>query len=134
MVKKKEVEGVPFVYAEDGYSYRFVDPAVEVNDTLLLENGEVAGFIKFEEGKLAMVVKGNNLGCIGHILRIERHEIGFDMIYLRDLNGRNFATRAKNCVVIDEEWISLPNGKGVKKSEIEVSNALFGEMVHEDAE
>ncbi|KAM0675946.1 40S ribosomal protein S4 [Gurleya vavrai] len=139
VTKKKIDNEVPFCYTDDGFSFRFLDPKIEINDTLKVDiiNNKVVSFIKFEEGKMALITKGNNLGCIGTIVRIERHEIGFDMIYLKDVNGRSFATRARNAFVIgevDNVEITLPNGKGLKISEIELSNMKYGEMVKEEIE
>ncbi|KAM0677033.1 40S ribosomal protein S4 [Binucleata daphniae] len=136
VVKKKKDGDVPFCYTNDGFSFRFLDPAIVESDTLKIDiiNNKVIEHVKFEEGKLAIITKGNNLGCIGTIIRIEKHEVGFDMIYLKDLNGRSFATRAKNAFVIgevDAPLITLPNGRGIKVSVFELSNIKYGEIVEE---
>lgn len=136
-VLKKNVESdIPYTYTEDGFSLRFLDPSIGIQDTLKVDmNNKLIDFLRFEEGKLAMVTRGNNLGCIGVILRIEKHEIGFDMVHLKDANGRLFATRARNCFIIgevDNPWVTLPKGNGIKKSEYVLSIEKFGELV-EDA-
>lgn len=136
VVKKQIDNEVPFCYTNDGFSFRFLDPKISINDTLKIDivNNKVIDYVKFEEGKLAIITKGNNLGCIGSIIRIEKNELGFDMIYLKDLSGRNFATRAVNAFVIgevDQPLITLPNGRGIKVSEFELSNKQFGEIIEE---
>lgn len=136
VLKKNVEENVPYTYTEDGCSIRFVDPSINVADTIRVDmNNKVIGHIKFEEGKLAMVTRGNNLGCIGVIQRIEKHEIGFDMVHMKDMNDRLFATRAKNCFVIgevDNPWVTLPTGNGIKMSEYAFSIEKFGDFVEDE--
>ncbi|KAG0051139.1 40S ribosomal protein S4, partial [Gryganskiella cystojenkinii] len=45
-----------------------------------------------------------------------RHVGGFDIVHIKDVLDRQFATRLSNVFVIGEgnkPWISLPKGKGV---------------------
>lgn len=137
VVKRKSDGDVPFCYTNDGFSFRFLDPEIKEADTLKIDIAEnkVVSYLRFEEGKMAIITKGNNLGCIGTIIRIERHEVGFDMIYLKDFSGRSFATRARNAFVIgevDAPIVTLPNGRGIKVSEFELSNIKYGEMNDEE--
>jgi len=64
-----------------------------------------------------MVTGGRNMGRAGTIVNREKHIGGFDIVHIRDVQGREFATRQSNVFVIGEgskAWISLPKGGGVK--------------------
>jgi len=131
-------KGIPYLVTHDGRTIRYPDPAIKVNDTvkLLLPTTPIApatagapnpsavesahkidDFIKFEVGNLVMVTGGRNMGRAGTIVNREKHIGGFDIVHIRDVQGREFATRQSNVFVIGEgskAWISLPKGGGVK--------------------
>jgi len=130
--------GVPHIVTHDGRTIRYPDPAIKVNDTvkLLLPTTPIApatagapnpsavesahkidSFIKFEVGNLVMCTGGRNMGRVGTIVHREKHQGGFDIVHVRDVQGREFATRLNNVFVIGEgnkPWVSLPRGGGVK--------------------
>lgn len=132
--------GVPHLVTHDGRTIRFPDPAIRVNDTikLLLPTTPIApatagapnpsavesahkidGFIKFEVGNLVMCTGGRNMGRVGSVIHREKHQGGFDIVHVRDVQGREFATRLNNIFVIgdgNKPWVSLPKGGGVKLS------------------
>ena len=119
-VKKVQLgaKGIPFVVTHDGRTLRYPDPLIKVNDTvkLDLETGKFNEFVKFEVGNVAMVTGGRNTGRVGVITHRERHVGGFDIVHIKDVLDRQFATRLSNVFVIGEgnkPWISLPKGKGV---------------------
>ncbi|KAF9159127.1 40S ribosomal protein S4 [Mortierella sp. AD010] len=120
-VKKVQLgaKGIPFVVTHDGRTIRYPDPLVKVNDTIKLdlESGKFTEFIKFEVGNVAMVTGGRNTGRVGVITHKERHIGGFDIVHIKDVLDRQFATRLSNVFVIGEgnkPWVSLPKNKGVK--------------------
>lgn len=139
-VKKVQLgaRGVPYIVTHDGRTIRYPDPAIRVNDSIKLllptspiepntagvpnpskveSAGKIDGFVKFEVGNLAMITGGRNMGRSGTIINREKHMGGFDIVHVRDVNGREFATRLGNVFVIGEgskPWISLPKGGGVK--------------------
>ena len=123
-VKKVQLgkKGIPYIVTHDGRTIRYPDPAIKVGDSVKvdLDTGKISSFIKFETGKLAMVTGGRNLGRVGVITHKERHEGGFDLVYIKDSLDNTFITRLNNVFVIGEgagkPWISLPKGKGVKLS------------------
>ncbi|CAG8445355.1 7519_t:CDS:2 [Funneliformis caledonium] len=122
-VKKVQVgaKGIPFIVTHDGRTIRYPDPLIKVNDTvkLDLESNKITEFIKFEVGHVAMITGGRNMGRVGVITHRERHVGGFDIVHVKDVLERQFATRLTNVFVIGEgnkPWISLPKGKGVKAS------------------
>lgn len=98
---------------------RYPDPNIAVNDSIkfdLVEN-KIVDFCKFEAGNLAMVTGGANAGRSGVIVHRERAPGGFDIIHIRDILDRQFATRISNVFVTgsgNKAWISLPKGAGVK--------------------
>lgn len=119
-----QASSIPFLVTHDGRTIRFADPAIRVNDTVKvdLESGKVLSQIKFEVGNLAMITKGANVGRVGVIVAKEKHPGAFDIVHLKDRKGNEFATRLSNVFVIGEGTnaaVSLPKGKGVKKSVLE---------------
>jgi small subunit ribosomal protein S4e len=99
LLKVKKVQlgakGVPFLVSHDGRTIRYPDPAIKVNDTVkfdLVEN-KIVDFTKFEAGNLAMAIAGRNMGRVGVIVHTERHLGGFDIVTIRDVLDRTFATR-----------------------------------------
>ena len=103
----------------DARTIRYPDPLIKVNDTIQidLETGKVTDFIKFDTGNLCMVTGGANLGRIGVITNRERHPGSFDVVHVKDANGKSFATRLSNIFVIgkgNKPWIPFPRGKGIR--------------------
>ncbi|KAI9592040.1 40S ribosomal protein S4 [Syncephalis fuscata] len=104
-VKKVQVgtKAIPFVVTHDGRTIRYPDPLVKANDTIKFD---------LETGKI--VEPSSRVGVITHR---ERHHGGFDIVHVKDVLDRQFATRMTNVFVIGQgskPWISLPKGKGVK--------------------
>jgi len=111
--------GVPYITTHDGRTIRYPDPAIKVNDTVKfdLEQNKITDFVPFETGNIAMITGGRNMGRAGVIVHRERHIGGFDIVHVRDILDRTFATRLTNVFVIgsgSKPWISLPKGKGTK--------------------
>jgi len=136
-VKKLQVgpKGIPFVVLHDGRTVRYPDPLVRVNDSVKfdLETGKITDFIKFEIGNVVMITGGRNMGRVGVILNRERHLGSFDIVHVKDAIGNTFATRLGNVFVIGKSdgkttkaLISLPKGKGIKKSILEEAQSRNG--------
>jgi len=116
--------GVPYVVTHDGRTIRYPDPDVHVNDTVKinLETGKIEDFIKFDNGNLALITAGHNIGRVGVIVSRERHPGSFDIVHLKDAAGHTFNTRLQNVFVIGKgtkSFVSLPQGKGVRLSVLE---------------
>jgi small subunit ribosomal protein S4e len=64
---------------------------------------------------LAYVTGGNNIGRVGTILHVERHLGSFDIVHLKDANGKTFATRSGNIFIIGNKKseIALPANEGL---------------------
>ncbi|KAF8668169.1 ribosomal family S4e [Rhizoctonia solani] len=111
--------GVPYIVTHDGRTIRYPDPQIKVNDTVKFDitTGKITEFVKFDTGNLVMITGGRNMGRVGTITHRERHVGGFDIVHVKDVLDRTFATRISNIFVIGEgskAWISLPKGKGTK--------------------
>lgn len=126
--------GVPYVATHDGRTLRYPDPEVRVNDTVMLdlEAGKIKDFVKFDVGNLCMATGGHNAGRVGVIVHKEKHRGGHDIVHVKDAAGHAFATRVANVFVIgrgDKPLVSLPKGKGIRKSILQEQAALFGKAV-----
>jgi len=129
-------KGIPFIGTHDGRTIRYPDPLVKVHDTIKinLESGKIVEFIKFDVGNLCMITGGRNLGRVGVITSKERHPGSFDIVHVKDVTGNTFATRTTNVFVIgkgSKSLVSLPKGKGVKKTILE--EAASSDKKKEDA-
>jgi len=108
----------------DGRTIRFPHPEIAVYDSIklnLLDN-KVEEFAKFESGNLCYCFSGNNVGRVGMLTHRDRHFGGFDIVHMTDANGRKFATRIGNIMVIGKgkkAWISLPKGQGLYLTALE---------------
>lgn len=131
--KKMCAGGVPYIYTRDGSSFRYCDPKINVDDVVKvnIKENKVVDFLPFKTGMKVFITKGKNLGCIGVISGIEKHMGSHDIAYVVDARGRSFATRTSNAFIIGDSesyWISLPEGEGIKISELEKSNIKYGEI------
>ena len=88
--------GVPHIVTHDGRTIRYPDPSVKVNDTIKfdIDQGKITGVVKFDTGNVVMVTGGRNMGRVGVITHRERHVGGFDIVHVKDVLDRVFATRS----------------------------------------
>ena len=72
-------------------------------------------------GKLCYITGGNNIGRVGQIQHVERHLGSFDIVHIKDSNGKTFATRKGNVFIIGEKksLITLPEGDGLYLNTLE---------------
>jgi small subunit ribosomal protein S4e len=47
-----------------------------------------------------MITGGNNIGRVGTLERVEKHEGSYDIVHIKDENGLEFSTRLTNVFVI----------------------------------
>jgi len=125
-------KGIPFVSLHDGRNIRYPDPLIKVNDTVKVDlaTNKIVDFVKFDIGNVVMVTGGRNMGRVGVIVSRERHLGSFDIVHVKDAAGNAFATRLGNVFVIGKSdgktskaLISLPKGKGIKKTILEEQTA-----------
>lgn len=115
---------VPYVVTHDGRTLRFPHPSIKENDSIKLNltTGEIEQFLKFEQGASVMISGGQNIGRVGIVSHVSKHDAGFDIVHIRDSRGKTFATRTTNVFVIGQDkktLISLPKGKGIAFNIIE---------------
>jgi len=115
---------IPVLHTNDGRTIRYPDPDIKRHDTIKidLETSQILERIPLAVGNLAMVIGGHNLGRVGVVVDKERHPGSFDIVHIKDAAGHSFATRLGNVFIIGKgttSVISLPSGKGVRKSIIE---------------
>merc|ERR1712080_106446 len=126
---------IPYLYTNDGSTFRFCDQEIEVNDTVKidLEEGKIVDFLHIEVGNIAFIKKGKNMGCTGSICEIEKRPYTNSFIKLKDSNGRDFSTTDDCLIVIGkkESWVTLPQEKGVKISEVLKSHEVYGGVKEE---
>ena len=90
-----------------------------------LETGDIEGVVKFENGASVMIVGGNNIGRVGILQHIEKHQGSHDIAHIKDANNHHFATRLSNIFIIGEgkkPMISLLKGNGLKLTPLEELN------------
>jgi small subunit ribosomal protein S4e len=108
---------IPYVVTHDARTIRFPHPDINEHDTIKydLENNQIVSWISNEPGHLAYVTGGNNIGRVGTILHVERHLGSFDIVHLKDANGKTFATRSGNIFIIGNKKseITLPANEGL---------------------
>lgn len=94
-------KGIPFIVTHDGRTIRFPDPKIKRNDTikLNLKSNDIMSHYKFTTGAHVMITGGNNIGRVGSIIRVEKHEGSYEIIHVRDNNGVEFSTRTANVFV-----------------------------------
>ncbi|KAL9253757.1 Small ribosomal subunit protein eS4-like protein [Drosera capensis] len=117
-------KGIPYLNTYDGRTIRYPDPLIKANDTIKLdlETNKITGHIKFDVGNVVMVTGGRNRGRVGVIKNREKHKGSFETIHVTDALGHEFATRQGNVFIIGQgskPWVSLPKGRGIKKTIIE---------------
>lgn len=95
-------KGIPYIVTHDGRTIRFPNPDIKANDTVRinLRNGEVSDHYKFTEGSRVMINGGNNIGRTGSLVKTEKHDGAYDIIYIKDDLGKEFSTRISNVFII----------------------------------
>jgi len=117
---------VPTVITHDGRTIRYPDPLISVNDSIKIDvaTGKHAAdqegaLVKFQVGCQVMLTRGHNIGRVGILMHVERHQGSFDIVTVKDTKGHSFCTRLNNLFVIGDgskTFVSLPKGRGIKKT------------------
>ena len=101
-----------------------------------METGNIDQVIKFENGAQVYVQGGNNIGRVGVLQHVERHQGSYDIVHIKDEAGNHFATRLGNIFVIGSSGkksvITLPKNKGIRQSLIEERSARLRYRKTED--
>ena len=126
---------VPYIVTHDGRTIRFPHPDIKKNDTikLNLKTGEISGIFKFDLGAQVMITGGNNIGRVGTISKVEKHEGSYEIIYVKDERGEEFSTRLSNVFIIGTKKPEISLLKRRQKfSIIEERNNRFGKKSKEE--
>jgi small subunit ribosomal protein S4e len=95
-----------------------------------LETGKVTDHIKFDVGNVVMCTGGANCGRVGIVHHRDKHKGALDMAHVTDASGHSFVTRITNVFVIgkgSKALVSLPKGRGVRKSIIQEQQELLAD-------
>ena len=68
-------KGIPYCVTHDGRTIRYPDPVLGVHDSVRVDikTGKIQDYIKFDNGNLAMIIGGRNMGRVGIITHREKH-------------------------------------------------------------
>lgn len=130
-IRHKMTEGnIPYTCSIDGFNFRFVDPAVEITDTVKVDisTKKVVEYLKFEPGNVAFVYSGSNTGRVGVIKRIEKLRNGDANVYLEDANAKAFTVMQSRAMVIGTAGgllITLDEQAGIKLNDYELFNQKY---------
>ena len=96
-----EPKKIPFITTSDGRTLRYPNPNIKEHDTikLNLENNEIVDFYKYKIGAHVLIVGGNNIGRAGVIEKIEKHPGSYEIVYIKDMAGKEFSTRLTNIFI-----------------------------------
>ena len=99
---------------------KFVDPDVEINDTvkLNLKTNKVVDFYKFKVNNVVLCCGGNNIGRVGTIQAINKLDGQHDLVTIKDKNGHQFTIRNSYIIVIgngEKSEITLAKDCGLYK-------------------
>ena len=76
-------------------------------------------------------IGGNNIGRVGTLMHVEHHPGSYEIVHVKDSQGRAFATRLSNIFVIGQgkkPLIKLPKGDGISLSLIAERNAKIAAL------
>ena len=92
---------IPFITTSDGRTLRYPNPLIKEHDTvkLNLENNEIVDYYKYKIGAHVLIVGGNNIGRAGVIEKIEKHPGSYEIVYIKDMAGKEFSTRLTNIFI-----------------------------------
>jgi len=117
-------KGVPTIGCHDGRTVRYPHPSIKKHDSVKfnLKTGKIEETIKFGVGALVMVTSGRNLGRVGQLKSVEKHEGSDNIVHIEDIAKNSFTTRVDNVFVIGQGKkanVTLPRGGGIALTPIE---------------
>ncbi len=125
-VQKKAIgpNKVCYFVTHDGRTLRYIDPSVEMNDTvkLNLEDNTVSEHFKMKVNNVVYVMNGNNRGRVGVVKHISKFAGNNDLITIKDQEGHTFTTRVSYVMAIgsgSKPVITLPKEAGLRKTILE---------------
>lgn len=106
-------KNTPYVNTDDGRTLRFPNPDIKQFDTIKinLESNTIVDFYKYKQGAHVMITGGNNIGRVGTVEKIEKHPGSYEIVYVKDLNGKIFSTKLSNIFIIGDRKPEIPVDK-----------------------
>jgi len=65
-----------------------------------LDKNTLGEVLPLEIGNTVYITSGNNIGRVGQLTAIDRHPGSFDIVHIKDANGKAFSTRIANAFVV----------------------------------
>lgn len=125
-VQKKAIgpNKVCYFVTHDGRTLRYINPDVEMNDTLKLnlKDNTVEEVFKMKVDNVVYVMNGNNRGRVGVVKHISKFAGNHDLVTIKDVKGHTFTTRVSYIMAIGtgtKPVISLPREAGLRKTILE---------------
>jgi len=125
-IQKKAIgpNKVCYYVTHDGRTLRYIDPGVEMNDTIKLdlEKNEVMDIFKMKVDNVVYVMNGNNRGRVGVVNHISKFAGNHDLVLIKDVTGHTFTTRVSYVMSIgtgSKPVITLPKESGLRKTILE---------------
>jgi small subunit ribosomal protein S4e len=117
-------KGVPAICCHDGRTIRYPHPNIRKHDSVKfnLKTNKIEETIKFGVGSLIMVTGGKNLGRVGQLKSVEKHDGSDNIVHIEDIAKNSFTTRIDNIFVIGQgkkSNVTLPRGGGIALTPIE---------------
>ena len=129
---------IPWLTTNCGRTFRYVDKGIKSGDTIVVKivsyrqqfpggivqyttKDEIVNSIALEEGKIAIITSGHNIGRVGRVMEIEKHSLTTDVVHLVDENSRKFVTECDSVFMIgnEEPIIGLAADRGLRKTLLE---------------
>ena len=126
---------IPFITTSDGRTLRYPNPLIKEHDTvkLNLENNEIVDYYKYKIGAHVLIVGGNNIGRAGVIEKIEKHPGSYEIVYIKDMSGKEFSTRLTNIFITGDSRPEIaPEKYNTLLSIIDERNLKGGNKAHEE--
>ena len=125
-IQKKAIgpNKVCYLVTHDGRTLRFVDPSIEMNDTikLNLDTNTIEESYKMKVDNVVYVMNGNNRGRVGVVKNINKFSGNNDLITVKDTKGHTFTTRVSYVMSIgtgSKPVITLPKEEGLRTTVLE---------------
>jgi len=126
---------VPTIGCHDGRTIRYPHPEVRKHDSVKfnLKTNKIEEVIKFGPGALLMCTGGRNLGRVGQLKTVEKHEGTDTIVHIEDITKNTFSTRIDNVFVIGhgkKANVTLPRGGGIALSPLEERDQKAAKLKH----
>lgn len=120
VVRKTRTKGnTIIVQTQDGYTYKNVDKAVKVDDSVMIsvkDTNEVSQHLKLDKGSHVFIVGGTHVGEVAKVAEVVPGTMKRDKLVSLVEGDEKFQTNVRNVMVVDEKtakWIKSTRTGGV---------------------